>query len=110
MALACASYRRAINDCHLCRPMVNRPHLIVRCAGQPKDPMAISTVGVAGMERNRVLFIVRCAPGSPMHPWIEGNQGLPNEDQMAPWSLRAIKGPSRRMERLHKHTLSILQL
>jgi hypothetical protein len=41
-------------------PMVNWPHRTVRWVGQPKDPMTNSTVGVAGMERNHVLFIVWC--------------------------------------------------
>jgi hypothetical protein len=65
---------------------------------------------LSGMERNRPLFSVRCAPDSPVHPLIEGNQGLPNEDQMTPWSLRAIKGPPRCHGAGYKHTLSNLHL
>jgi hypothetical protein len=34
------------------------------------------------VKKGRESCTVRC----PMHPQIEGNQGLPNEDQTAPWS------------------------
>jgi hypothetical protein len=61
-------------------------------------------IGVAGIERNRVLFIVWCTRGQ------KSNQGLPNEDQTAPLSLGAIKGHFRRMDLLHKHTSSIIQV
>jgi hypothetical protein len=44
-------------------PTVNRPHQTVRCARRPKDPTANSMVGVVGMERNSILFIVRCTHG-----------------------------------------------
>jgi hypothetical protein len=49
-------------------------------------------------------------PDSPMHPQIEGNQGLPNRTSTDPRPLRAIKGTPRRMEQYTKHTLSTLQL
>jgi hypothetical protein len=56
------------------------------------------------------LCSVRCAPDCPVHPRIEGNQGLPNGAPMAPRSLGAIKGPHRRMELLPKHTKSTPKL
>jgi hypothetical protein len=59
---------------------------------------------VARMERNRVLFIVRCTRGK------EGKQSLPNEDQTTDLPLRAIKGPPRLMELLPKYTKSTLKL
>jgi hypothetical protein len=73
-------------------------HRTVRCARQPKDATTNSTIGVAGMERNRALFTVQCTMDSLVHPRTEGNQGLPNKEEKAPLALRAIKGPPRRME------------
>jgi hypothetical protein len=67
-------------------------------------------IDIGVMERNQVLFIVQCVSDSPVHPWIEGNQGLPNEDQTAPLALGAIKGPPRHMELLFKYTKSTLKL
>jgi hypothetical protein len=61
-------------------------------------------------EGNHTLFIIRCAPDSPVHPWTEGNQALPNEDQTTPLALGVIKGPPQCMVLQHKHSLSILQL
>jgi hypothetical protein len=55
--------------------------------------MANSKVDVVGMERNCALVIVRCARDSPVHPRTEGNQGLPNKEQMASLALGAIKDP-----------------
>jgi hypothetical protein len=57
-----------------------------------------------GKERNCVLFIVWCAPDSPVHPWTEGNQGLLNKEKMAPLAFGAIKGAPRCMEQLPKHS------
>jgi hypothetical protein len=68
-------------------------HRTVWCAGQSKDAMANSKVDVVGMERNCALVIVRCARDSPVHPRTEGNQGLPNKEQMASLALGAIKDP-----------------
>jgi hypothetical protein len=62
MALASVNGRRAINDGHMAAPDCLVRHRTVRCVGQPKDATTNSAVDVAGMERNRVLFIVRCAP------------------------------------------------
>jgi hypothetical protein len=39
----------------------------------------------------------------------EGKDGLPYWPPMAPSCLRAIKGTPRRMEEIHKHSLSILR-
>jgi hypothetical protein len=49
------------------------------------------------------------APNCPVHPQIEGNQGLSNGGPTAPRSLGAIKGTPRRMELHTKHPLNILQ-
>jgi hypothetical protein len=59
--------------------------------------------------RAGTLFIVRCAPNSPVHPRTEGNQGLPNGAAMAPRSLGAIKRTPRHMVLHTKHPLNILQ-
>jgi hypothetical protein len=85
-------------------------HRTIWCAGQPKDAMTNSTVSVAGVESNRALFTVRCAPDSPVHPWTEGNQGLPNKEETTHVALRAIKVHHIRMELLPKHTKSTLKL
>jgi hypothetical protein len=45
-----------------------------------------------------------------VHPRIEGNPELPNEEPTPPRLLGAIKGTPRRMEQAPKHTLSTLQL
>jgi hypothetical protein len=85
-------------------------HRTVRCARQPKDATTISMVTVSEMERNCVLFIVRCAPDSPMHPRIEGNQGIPNKEETTPLDLAALKGPPRHIELLPENTKSTLKL
>jgi hypothetical protein len=85
-------------------------HRTVRCAGQPKDATANSTVSVAGMERNHALFTVWCAPDSLVHLWAEGNHGLPNREETTPLALGAIKGPPRPMELLTKHNKSTPKL
>jgi hypothetical protein len=56
-----------------------------------------------------VLFTVRCAPDSPVHPWTEGNNGLPNGALTASSCLGAIKGTPRRMEQHTKPPLNILR-
>jgi hypothetical protein len=78
-----------------------------RLSGVPSDQRSI----LLGKETNQLLCSVWCAPDIPMHPRIEGNQCLPNEDQTTPLSLGAIKGPPRRMElstqALFEHTTTL---
>jgi hypothetical protein len=47
---------------------------------------------------------------SPVHHPTEGKFGLPSWPPTAPSCLGAIKGTPRRMEELHKYSLSILRL
>jgi hypothetical protein len=49
-------------------------------------------------ERNRAPDSVRWAPDCPVHPTIEGKDGLPELFSTAPSCLGAIKGTPRRME------------
>jgi hypothetical protein len=56
-----------------------------------------------------VLFTVRCALDSLVHPRIEGNSGLLNGAPTAPSYLGAIKGTPKRMEQHTKPPLNILQ-
>jgi hypothetical protein len=49
-------------------------------------------------EEDRLLLSVRCAIDSSVHPRIEGNYGLPNEDQIAPLVPLGYKRTPRRME------------
>jgi hypothetical protein len=49
------------------------------------------------------------APDCPLHHTIEGNISLPRLSSTTPSCLGAIKGTPRRMEELHKHSLSILR-
>jgi hypothetical protein len=97
-ALTSANGRRVINGGHVAASDCPVRHQTIWCAGQSKDAKVNSTVGLAGMERNRVLFIVQCAPDSPVHPRTEDNEGLPNEDQTTPMALEAIKGPHKSTE------------
>jgi hypothetical protein len=66
-------------------PMVNR---CLGESGAPQKWKAANRQSVAV-----ALCSDWCAPDTPVQPRTEGNQCLPNEDQMAPWSLGAIKGP-----------------
>jgi hypothetical protein len=104
MALASANGWRRINGGHVATLDCLVHHRTVRCAGQPKDATTNSTAGRVGMERNYTLFVVWCAPNSPMHPRLEGNQGLLNKEEIAPRSLGTIKGHLGAME----HYTSIL--
>jgi hypothetical protein len=56
-----------------------------------------------------VLFTVRCAPDSPMHPRTEGKNCLPNGAPKAPSYLGAIKKTPRHMEQYTKPPLTILK-
>jgi hypothetical protein len=56
-----------------------------------------------------VLFIVRCAPDSPVCPRTEGKNYLPNGAPTAPSYLGAIKGSPRRIEQNTKPPLNILR-
>jgi hypothetical protein len=56
-----------------------------------------------------VIFTVRCAPDSPMRPWTEGKNCLPNGAPTAPSCLGAIKGSPRCMEQHTKPPLNILR-
>jgi hypothetical protein len=80
-------------------PTVIRSHRTVRCATEPVAAM----VGFA--KQGRKSHIVHC----PVHPWIEGNQGLSIGTQTAPSCLGAIKGTPRHMEHKTKHPLNIVQ-
>jgi hypothetical protein len=72
--------------------VVNRAHRIVRCVNWPKAHNGWQRLARLFMEVNHALWSVRCAPDCPVHPRAEGNQGLPNEEAMAPLALKAIKG------------------
>jgi hypothetical protein len=61
-------------------------------------------------ETNHRLCGVWCASDNAVHQRTEDNKSLPHEGSTAPRSIRAIKGPSRRMEMLPKHTLCTPQL
>jgi hypothetical protein len=50
------------------------------------------------------------APECPVRHSTEGKDSLPCWSSTAPSYLGAIKGTPRRMEELHKHSLSILRL
>jgi hypothetical protein len=86
------------------RPTVNR------CTGQSGAPEAkTSQSGDSLPCPGRVLFTVQCTPDSPVHPRIEGNNGLPNEAPTTSSCLRAIKGTPRHMEQYTKLPLNILR-
>jgi hypothetical protein len=56
-----------------------------------------------------ILFIVRCAADSPLHPRTEGKNCLPNGVPTTPSCLGAIKETPRRMEQYTKPPLNILR-
>jgi hypothetical protein len=59
-------------------------------------------------ERNLHRTVSGGAPDCPVHQSTEGKICLPGLLSTAPSCLGAIKGPPRRMEKITKHTLSIL--
>jgi hypothetical protein len=95
-----------ISGCHICPANGHQ--------AAPDCPVCHGTRGwqrsaSPNKEGNHALFTVRYAPDSLVHPWAEGNQGLPNGAPTAPRSLRAIKGTPRRMEQNTKHPLNSLR-
>jgi hypothetical protein len=69
------------------------PHWTVRCPTEAETNQSGDSLSCPV----RVLFIVRCAPDSPVRQRTEGKHGLPNVAPTAPSSLRAIKGTPRSM-------------
>jgi hypothetical protein len=93
----------AISAGHVSSATVSNLHRTVRCANGVSDaPLDCSVCQLTNCQqqstspkkvRNGWMCSVRCVTISPVHPQTKGNKRLPNEDQTAPWSLGAIKGP-----------------
>jgi hypothetical protein len=76
----------------------------VLCANGSKS----STVGRARVGKKSAPTVSGGAPDCPVRQSTEGKNCLPGLLSTAPNCLGAIKGTPRRMEEVHKHTLSIL--
>jgi hypothetical protein len=97
-------------------PTVGRGHRIVWCAPysvQCANGLEAATVDCAcfgKQSRTRQLHLVfGGAPEFPVHHTTEGKISLPRLSSTDPSYLGAIKGTPRRMEDIHKHSLSILR-
>jgi hypothetical protein len=97
--------RRPRANGHIAHRTVWCPHRIVRCPIKKETNQSGDSLPHPVL----VLFTVRCAPDSPVHPRTEGKNCLPNGAPTAPSCLGARKGTPRRMEQYTKPPLNILR-
>jgi hypothetical protein len=81
----------------------------VRCANRPGAATFVRARKGRRSAPNRLQWLSGGAPNCPVRHSTEGKDGLSCWPPMAPSCLGAIKGTPRRMEELHKHSLSILR-
>jgi hypothetical protein len=90
-----ANGRKGAPDCPVCTGHVRCANGSQICNGRQRSAAPFK-------ERNRAPDSVRCAPDCPVHPTIEGKDGLLVLLSTAPSCLGAIKGTPRRMEEISK--------
>jgi hypothetical protein len=114
--VARANGRLGAPDCPMCTGLSD-VHRIVRCAPDSvrcANQLEVATVGCARNGRKsrtgHEQWLSGGTPECPVRHPTEGKFSLPRMPPTAPRCLGAIKGTSRRMEELPKHTLSSLSL
>jgi hypothetical protein len=97
-------------------PTVGRGHRTVRCAPDTVRcaiGLEAATVDCACFGKQwrtgQLQYLSGGAPDCPVHHTTEGKISLPRLSSTAPSCLGEIKGTPRRMEEIHKHSLSILR-
>jgi hypothetical protein len=100
---------RTIRGRHVARTNGRQGHRTIRCANGPEATTVDCTCFGRQSRTGQLQELSGGAPDCPVHHTTGGKISLPRLSSMAPSCLGAIKGTPRRMEELHKHSLSILR-